>query len=134
MSQGVHAYPIFGGWKRTLQNWRATMGALKLRSHLRDVDITFLADMDILYWDATAKLFKNGSIKEAGLAIDDITVTANTNDQSVAHTLGVTPTVVWIHRSVGGHVMHGDTADDATQIYLSNIGLEAATVSVILFK
>lgn len=50
-----------------------------------------------------------------------------------AHDLDQVPGIVWIYRNSGGHVQHGDTADDADTFYLVNIGMEAATVSVLIF-
>jgi hypothetical protein len=68
-----------------------------------------------------------------GKLITGISVPANTLNQAQAHGLGSTPSLWWTVLEQGGKVEHGTTAMSSTNIYLSNRGTTAATVSVLVF-
>lgn len=65
--------------------------------------------------------------------IEGISVALNTLNQAQAHTLGRVPSMVLIIKEQGGKVEHGTTAVTSTNIYLSNRGTTAATVSILVF-
>jgi len=45
-----HSYPVLPSIKDTFKAWRASLTAMKLRTHLRDVLVTNLRSLDTLYY------------------------------------------------------------------------------------
>ena len=58
----VHSYPIFGDLRRTLNTWRASLGAMKLSTHQRDVRIASPANDQLLLFDSVTKTWKNNAL------------------------------------------------------------------------
>ncbi len=65
--------------------------------------------------------------------IENIAVPRETINQAIAHLLNKIPSQVWIIRASGGNVEHGTTAYTSTNVYVSNRGTTAATISVLVF-
>lgn len=91
----VHSYPVFQDWRQTLMNWRATLGSMKLRTHLRDVRISNdRADDDILVLDAGQDLWINTPFSTKFdtnfelKTLDDLLDTAGTDQQILVNQSG----------------------------------------------
>ena len=65
--------------------------------------------------------------------IEGIAVPRETLNQAIAHLIGRVPSFYQIIKFSGGNVEHGTTAYTSTNVYISNRGTTAATVSILVF-